>query len=129
MRKLITIIAASMLLGCSSIVGLVPSFSDSNQSARIIDVRADVDALDCSKPQEPQVAKIRDDLRWFELYSQSAGVRHNDVIAIIQPMQETVNDMYNRVKVKDGSKAYCEIKKKLMATQAERAAKAILGRF
>ena len=129
MRRIATIVLCGLIAGCSSIVGLIPSFNDSNQSAKIIDVRKDVDALDCSQPQAPQVLKIVDDLRWFELYSQSSGVRHNDVIAIIKPMQETADEMYNRVKIKDGSKAYCEIKKKIMATQAERAAKAILGRF
>ena len=129
MNKLFTLVFVFMLSGCSSLVGMIPSFSDPNQSARIIDVRLDIDALDCSKEQLPQVLKIQQDLRWFELYSQSAGRRHQDVINIIKPMQETVGDMVNRAQTQQGSKVYCEIKKKLMAAQAERAAASILGRF
>jgi hypothetical protein len=129
MNKLFTLVFVFMLSGCSSLVGMIPSFSDPNQSARIIDVRSDIDALDCSKEQLPQVLKIQQDLRWFELYSQSAGRRHQDVISIIKPLQETVGDMVNRAQTQQGSKVYCEIKKKLMAAQAERAAASILGRF
>jgi hypothetical protein len=44
-------------------------------------------------------------------------------------MQETVDDFYKRSNEKQGSETYCEIKKKVMATQAEKAASAILGRF
>jgi hypothetical protein len=44
-------------------------------------------------------------------------------------MQETVEDMYKRSSTQQGSKTYCDLKKKIMATQAEKAASAILGRF
>lgn len=45
-------------------------------------------------------------------------------------MQETVDDFYKRsISEKQGSDAYCEIKKKIMTTQAEKAASAVLGRF
>jgi len=129
MNRLIALVCVFMLSGCSSLVGMIPSFSDPNQSSRIIDVRADIDRLDCSQEQLPQVLKIQQDLRWFELYSQSAGRRHQDVINIIKPLQETVGDMVTRAQTQQGSKVYCEIKKKLMAAQAERAAASILGRF
>jgi len=58
----------------------VPSFWDDNQSAKIVDVRLAVDRLDCSQPQLAQISVIRDDLRWFELYSTSKGQLQKDVL-------------------------------------------------
>jgi hypothetical protein len=130
MKKLIAITAISLTLtGCSTVKGWIPSFWDDNQSAKIIDVRVSVDKLDCEKDQLAQVTKIRDDLKWFEMYSQSKGWRQADVLRIISPMQETVEDMYKRSQNQQGSKMYCELKKKVMQQQASRAAEAILGRF
>jgi hypothetical protein len=133
MKKSLAIVAVALSLsGCSTIStvkGWIPSFWDDNQSSKIVDVRMSVEKLDCSQDQLPQVVKIRDDLQWFQLYSQSKGWRQADVLRIIQPMQETVDDMYKRAKDQQGSKLYCELKKKVMQTQAERAANAVLGRF
>ena len=118
------------LTGCASIKEMIPSFQDPNQSAKIIDVRQSVAQLDCKQPHAPQVKQIKDNLEWFELYSTSKGDRQKDVLRLIKPMQETVDDFYKRsTSEKQGSETYCEIKKKLMATQAERAASAVLGRF
>lgn len=130
MKKLLAIGSIAVLLtGCSTVKGWIPSFWDDNQSAKIIDVRMSIDQLDCSKDQLPQVTKIRNDLKWFEMYSQSKGWRQNDVLKLIGPMQETVEDMYKRSQSQAGSKTYCELKKKIMQTQSEKAASAILGRF
>ena len=113
----------------STVKGWIPSFWDDNQSNKIVDVRMSVEKLDCTQDQLPQVTKIRDDLKWFELYSQSKGWRQADVLRVIKPMQETVDDMYKRAKDQQGSKMYCELKKKVMQSQSERAAQAVLGRF
>ena len=130
MKKLIAITAISVTLtGCSTVKNWIPSFWDDNQSSKIIDVRVSVDKLDCEKDQLTQVTKIRDDLKWFELYSHSKGWRQADVLRIIAPMQETVEDMYKRSQNHQGSKMYCELKKKVMQQQASRAAEAVLGRF
>lgn len=107
----------------------IPSFWDDNQSARIVDVRLHVDRLDCSQPQLVQIAVIRDDLRWFELYSHSKGQLQKDVLRLIQPMQQTVEDMYTRNTGGTASNAYCELKKQIMQQQAERIASAVLGRW
>jgi hypothetical protein len=123
MKKiLITAIVSVSLTGCATVW-------DDNQSAKIVDVRASVDRLDCTQDQLPQVARIRDDLRWFELYSESKGWRQADVLRVIAPMKETVEDMYKRAQGIQGSKTYCELKKKVMQQQAARAAEAVLGRF
>jgi hypothetical protein len=129
MKNLIAALAFFMLSGCSTIVGLIPSFNDTNQSAKITDVRFAIDSLDCAKPQNVQAKQIVDELRWFELYSESAGIRNQDVIRVIKPMQETAGDFYKMVENKDGSRVYCDLKKRAMQEQAARAAKVILGRF
>ena len=129
MKNLIVALTFFMLSGCATVVSWIPSFNDANQSAKIVDVRQAVDSLDCARAQYVQVKRIQDELRWFELYSESAGVRNQDVIRIIKPMQATVGDFARMVEHKDGSRVYCDLKKRAMQEQASRAAKVILGRF
>ena len=129
MKNLIVALTFFMLSGCATVVSWIPSFNDVNQSAKITDVRQAVDSLDCAKPQYVQVKRIQDELRWFELYSESAGIRNQDVIRIIKPMQATVGDFARMVEQKDGSRVYCDLKKRAMQEQAARAAAVILGRF
>jgi hypothetical protein len=128
MRKLILVVAV-VLSGCASVQSWVPSFWDDNQSHRIVDVRLRVDRLDCSQPQLAQITVIRDDLRWFELYSTSKGQLQKDVLRLIQPMQATVEDMYTRNTQGSASNTYCELKKQVMTQQAARIASAVLGRW
>ena len=129
MKNLIVALSFFMLSGCATVISWIPSFNDANQSAKIVDVRQAVDSLDCARPQYVQVKRIQDELRWFELYSESAGIRNQDVIRIIKPMQGTVGDFARLVEHKDGSRVYCDLKKRAMQEQAARAAKVILGRF
>ena len=118
-----------MLTGCATVQSWIPSFWDANQSARITDVQLAVDRLDCAADQLVQVTRIRDDLRWFELYSVSKGAVQQDEIRLIQPMQQTVEDMHKRNTEGRGSQAYCELKKRIMQQQAARAAAGIQGRW
>jgi len=125
-------IVAISVSGCAAVntvKGWVPSFWDDNQSARIIDVRQSIAQLDCQQEHLLQIKRIQDNLQWFELYSESKGWRQNDVRRIVSPMQETVADFYKRSQSQQGSVTYCEIKKKILTTQSEYAAQAILGRF
>jgi len=128
-NRLLIIFALSLLSGCTTIKEWIPSFNDPNQSSSIINVRLAVERLDCAQPQAVQVAAIRNNLEWFELYSESKGWRQQDVRKIVAPMRETVEDMYARTGVKDASKTYCELKKSIMQEQAAHAARVILGRF
>jgi hypothetical protein len=73
--------------------------------------------------------KIHDDLRWFELYSDSKGWQQADVLRLTAPMKASLLDFIKRSQDQQGSVGYCEIKKKLLAKQAETAARAVLGRF
>jgi hypothetical protein len=125
--KLAVVALTLALAGCSSLPFEIPSFWDDNQAARIIDVRKSINDLDCAAAHAPQVKTIQHHLKWFELYSQSK--RTPDVARLIQPMQATVDDFYRRSVENPGSPAYCELKKRVMITQGETVARAVLGRF
>lgn len=130
MRKLIIIVGVLLLTGCAGIVSKIPSFWDDNQSAKITDVRLSVERIDCSSDSvKQQVGLVRDNLLWFEMYSESKGRRQTDVIQLIHPMRETAEDMYKRYSAGQASKSYCEIKQRILRAQGQRAAEAILGRF
>ena len=129
MKTLLLTLSFMLLAGCSTVIGWIPSFNDPNQSARITDVRLAVDSLDCAKAQHPQALAIARELRWFELYSQTAGQRHQDVLRVIAPMQATVSEFVTRTQAQDASRVYCDLKKRAMQEQAARAAGVIQGRF
>jgi hypothetical protein len=129
MKRILLITAVVLLSGCASVQNWIPSFWDPNQSAKITDVRLTVDRIDCSKDQLPQATQLRDQLRWFELYSVSKGALQKDVIRLIAPIQETTEDWYKRSLDGQGSVGYCNIKKKILEQQTARAAKGILGRW
>jgi hypothetical protein len=129
MRIILTILTALTITGCSTVQGWIPSFWDSNQSAKITDVRLTVDRIDCSRDQLAQAQQLRDQLRWFELYSRSKGVLQRDVIRLIEPIQATTEDWYKRSLEGQGTQGYCNIKKKILEQQTERAAKGIMGRW
>ena len=129
MKTLLLTLSFMFLAGCSTVVSWIPSFNDPNQSARITDVRLAVDSLDCARAQHPQALAIARELRWFELYSQTAGQRHQDVLRVIAPMQATVAEFVTRTQAQDASRVYCDLKKRAMQEQAARAAGVIQGRF
>ena len=123
--RIITVLLALALTGCA---GVLPSFWDDNQSARIVDVRLAVARVDCANAL-PGVARVRDDIEWFKLYSHSKGALQKDVLAVVEPMSETAEDWYTRTLGGTASKTYCELKKSIMQQQAARAASAVLGRW
>lgn len=132
MKKLLLAISFVTLTGCSSMSGLVemiPSFWDDNQSAVIVSVAQDIRNLDCTQPHAAQISPIQKRLEWFVIYSEAKGSRQNDVIKLVEPMQKTVNDFLKRSTEKEGSKAYCESKKRILTAQSTEAAKAVLYRF
>jgi hypothetical protein len=128
MRKIILTLAI-LLSGCAGIKDMIPSFWDDAQAAKIVDIRLAAERFDCASPHLPQLVRIRDDIRWFDLYSRGKGWRQNDVLRLVAPLGETVEDFYKRTQDKEGSVAYCKIKRQIMITQSSRAAEAVLGRF
>jgi hypothetical protein len=129
MKRIILISCVVLLSGCTTVQNWIPSFWDDNQSAKITDVRLTVDRIDCSRDQLAQAVQLRDQLRWFELYSTSKGALQRDVIKLIAPIQATTEDWYKRSLDGQGSVGYCGIKKKILEQQTARAAKGILGRW
>jgi hypothetical protein len=132
MRKILVILSLVVLSGCSSIKGLIaeiPSFNDTNQSARIIDVRQSIEQIDCGQPQLAQAQRVQNNLQWFHLYSESAGLRHTDVLRLTEPMEATVNEWATRAAKGEPSKIYCELKQNILRAQAKSAAAAVLGRY
>lgn len=124
-----TLAALALLLsvtGCATVTNWVPSFWDDNQSHYIIQTRMAVEQIRCDQPQLPQVQRVSDTLRQFELYSQAKGTLQKDVLRVIEPMQASVKEWQDRG---EASKTYCEIKRKLLTQQGERASKVILGRW
>ena len=124
--KLIAFALAVLLTGCAGIQSWIPSFWDDNQSAYIISVRLSVERINCAEPQVPQVRIVAEDLRRFQLYSEAKGALQRDVLRVIEPMTSTVREWQARG---EGARVYCEIKKKLLTQQGERASKVILGRW
>lgn len=124
--RFITLAFVLSLSGCSTLQSWIPSFWDDNQSNYIVQARLVIEGLDCGREQLPQVQALQKDIRKFELYSESKGSLQKDVLRVVEPMKSTVDEW---VKRGEGSKTYCEIKKKLLTQQAERAAKVILGRW
>ena len=129
MKHVLAVAAFTLVLQGCALHSIIPSFWDDNQSAAMIDVRQSINQLNCAEPQAPQVKRIKDKLEWFDLYSESKGMQQNDVRALTKPMQETVDDFYKRSVDKEGSKVYCEAKKKILQTQASKAAEGVLGRW
>lgn len=126
MKQIAVISVVLMLSGCSTLTNWIPSFWDDNQSASIINVRQKVEQIDCSKEQLSQIQSVAREIRWFQLYSESKGTLQKDVLRLVEPMKGTADDW---VKRGEGSKTYCELKKKILVDQSTKAASAILGRY
>ena len=127
MIKSLLLTAAVLMSGCVSLS--IPSFWDDNQSAAIVSVYQAIENINCEEPHAPQVLTVQQKLRWFELYSESKGNQQRDVLRLVQPMKETVDDFARRSNEKQGSKTYCELKKSTMVDQARTVSRAVLGRF
>ena len=129
-KVLIAAFLAVSLTACSGLSSIIPSFWDDNQSARMVDIHATATNLDCTKPHLPQVTRLKLDMQWFELYSENKGWLQRDVLKLVAPMKKTIDDFYKRSSgEKQGSVAYCNIKKKLLIKQSRDSAQAVLGRY
>lgn len=126
MKQIFLALSIVFLTACSA---TLPSFSDSNQSKAIIDLRQSITNLNCEQPHLPQIRQIKLDVQWFMLYSK-AKPRQDDVLKLLEPIDQTTNDFYIRTTEKgQGSLFYCNSKKKILDEQSQRAAEAVLRRF
>lgn len=129
-RVIAMLIMTAALSGCATVQSWIPSFWDDNQSRSAVDIRLAVERIDCGQPQAPQIDHLNSQIRWFQLYSESKGSLQQDVLRIMAPMKLTVDEWSQRLASgREGSTAYCEIKKKLLTTQSRMAAEAVLGRY
>lgn len=133
MRYLLAGTVVLALSGCAILdrgVAMIPSFWDDNQSAKIVDIRQSIAQITCEPgTQLGDANQLLMEIQWFKLYSESKGSRQKDVLAIIAPMEETVQDWFKRSQTKEGSRAYCKSKQIILTQQSRRAAESILGRF
>ena len=132
MKKFLLIALTSiMLTGCAAIEQWLPSFWDDNQSAKIIDIRLRAHNIQCDtvEIQKTHADGLIKDIQWFLLYSESKGALQKDVIRLVEPMQQTVGDWAKRTATGEASKGYCEIKKKVIIVQADKAANSVLWRY
>mgnify|MGYP002152492763 CR=1 FL=1 len=127
MKLLATALLATLLAGCSLLT--VPSFWDPNQARMAVDIRYAVADLDCDTITKQNVFEIDRKIEWFELYSESSGWRHQDMLDLVAPLAETVDDFAARAETSESiNPVYCNLKKQNMQLQSERFAEAVLGR-
>lgn len=129
MKKIAIMLSALALSGCASMAQYIPSFWDDNQSYAIVSLRLYAEKIDCTRPQLVQVQVLRDQVRYFQLYSESKGSRQQDVLKVVDPLSKTIVDWETRAMKEEPSKAYCELKKKVITAQGKLAAEAVLGRY
>lgn len=127
--KIFTVTVFAVLLsGCSTIMEWVPSFWDDNQSQQIINIRQTAHNVNCAENQTQQAQKLVREIQWFQMYSESKGTLQKDVIRLVAPIQATAEDWLRRAE-SGASKGYCEIKRRVLIEQSDKAAAAVLGRY
>ena len=130
MKIMAAAVFSMTLTGCASLLDVIPSFWDDNQSASIVNTRLVISNIDCARPQADQVTAVSQNIQWFQLYSESKGRLQQDVLRVVEPMSNTVLDWQRRIRdTGEPSRAYCESKKKILTAQARLAAQAVLGRY
>ncbi len=126
MRTILVILSLTLVSGCSTVQEWIPSFWDDNQSHYIVQARLSAERLDCDQAQIPQVRVLEQDLRRFELYSESKGRPQADVLRVVKPIKLQVDEWLQRG---EASKGYCTVKRKLLVQETARAAQVVLGRW
>ena len=127
MKKLLVVIAAVALTGCSSVKEWIPVRWDANQSQAITSIQQTTRNFDCKADIAQQSKVLVQQIQWFTIYSESKPTR--DVIGPVGHMNDTVNEIAERSSKGPVSPMYCEIKKKLMIQQADMLAHTVQGRF
>jgi len=109
---------------------VVPSFWDANQAESVVNIQVAVKQLDCDNVTDEQIDDITNEITWFQTYSESSGWRHQDMIELIKPLDETVDAFAERYQSEGTiNSVYCGLKKKNMMLQSQRVSEAVLGRF
>lgn len=127
MKKIIIILALISLTGCASVMDMIPSRWDVNQSKVITDIQLQVRHFDCKADLAPQVNKLAQDVEWFDIYSKTKPTR--DITKLTGTITDTVKELQDRVAKGPVSPMYCDLKKKIIQQQADILARSVQGRF
>ena len=127
MKKIIIILALISLTGCASVMDMIPSRWDVNQSKVITDIQLQVRHFDCKADLKPQVDQLAKDVEWFDIYSKTKPTR--DINKLTGTMTNTVKELQERVAKGPVSPLYCDLKKKIIQQQSDILAKSVQGRF
>lgn len=114
MKKLALLVL--LLPGCSL---LNTSFYDDNESMLAVNIRYEVDRLDCSSPK---TSEIKGSVNKLYFYSESKKSR--DVHALAGIMKETADPLQDTM-----STTFCTIKKPLLEKQSKDVANAVMRRY
>jgi hypothetical protein len=128
MKTLIALLLAVSLTGCATISNMIPSKWDPNEVAAVTDLRFDIRKVSCESPEAalPTLQKIVDKKDWLWMYSESR--KNQDVLKLIRPFNETLDDMYTRAKNGRMSKAFCNGKLVILTTQSDAISRALQSR-
>jgi hypothetical protein len=131
MKNLAVILLAVSISGCATLGDWLPSFWDDNQSAKIIDIRQQVQNINCDTTEDQRrgATGLASSIQWFKLYSESKGMLQKDVLRLVEPMDQTVAEWRKRAESGEASTGYCKIKKSVLKVQSDKAATAVLGRY
>ena len=109
------LIMVLLVSGCS----YLPSFYDDNESLLAINVRYEVDRLDCNAPR---VVRIKGSVDRLYFYTESK--KSKDIFKLVQLMKKTTDPMPKLM-----STSFCTIKKKILEKQSKDIANAIMRRY
>lgn len=110
----------STVIFLSACSGL-PSFYDHNESLLSVQVRHQVEKLNCAAPD---VQPVKESVDMLSLYSESK--KSSDILELIVLMTETTNGLYEKEQI---SEPYCNLKKKILQKQSSDIASAIMRRY
>lgn len=127
MKKLLLIIATVSLMGCSSIMELIPSRWDVNQAKSITDIQQQTRNFDCKGDQQSQLNNLDKSVEWFDIYANTKPTR--DIAKLSDTLTKTINEYKERLKQGPVSPTYCDLKIKIIKQQADILAGSVQGRF
>jgi PBP1b-binding outer membrane lipoprotein LpoB len=127
MKKILVVCAFFALSGCASIMDMIPSRWDVNQSKMITDIQLKVRHFDCKADLKPQVDQLARDVEWFDIYANTKSTR--DIAKLTSTITDTVKELQERVNKGPVSPLYCDLKKEIIQQQADILAKSVQGRF
>ena len=122
MKHILLLVTIISISGCS----LIPSKFDLNEAKAITDIQLTARTFDCKKPVE-QVEVLSNEIVWLQTYSKFRGSR--DVVAVVEGIAITTQELKDRLEKGSISPMYCDLKKKILIQQADITAKAVQGRF